>query len=377
MPAALVAGAFGQGNLGDDALLQAFAAALPEWELTVTTPDAAAAERLSCRAVAPINHRAIGRAVLHADAVVVGGGTIFKTLHPSTGRHAHGLLATSAALATAASALRRPVAMVGVGAGVLGDARACAMARFIVRRSDLLILRDEASAQSLMRAGASGPFRVGADPAWTLLRAPQACASRDASVRVIPSFLAVPPEATPALVDRITMALEEVASQGVHVQLQGWQTRGRHDGPGDTQLVESIARRLGPATEVLQQPASLSEAVESLSGVGAVLSFRFHGLLAAAAAGVPAVAVAHEAKLAALGGRLFQRVVAPNAEPAELVANICAALEGPGPSPAVIKEQIELAEEGFRLLRVLLSRGESDEADHLGALPLTPSPQSL
>ena len=40
----------------------------------------------------------------------------------------------------------------------------------------------------------------------------------------------------------------------------------------------------------------------------------------------------------------------------------------------MVKEQVDLADEGFRLLRVLLSGGHSDEADTLGALPLTPVP---
>jgi polysaccharide pyruvyl transferase WcaK-like protein len=138
-----------------------------------------------------------------------------------------------------------------------------------------------------------------------------------------------------------------------------------------------VARQLGASLEILERPKTLQAAAESMTGVGAVLSFRFHALVAAAAAGVPTVSVAHEAKLAALGRRLSQRVVPRQVAPDQLVEEVCAALEGPGPAPAAVKEQIDLAEEGFRLLRVFLSRGQSDEADQLGALPLMPAPQSL
>jgi polysaccharide pyruvyl transferase WcaK-like protein len=376
MPAALLAGAFGQGNLGDDALLQSFVAALPDWDLTVTTGDRAAAERLGCRAVTPGALGATGRAVLAADAVVVGGGTIFKTLHPSAGRHPLGLLATASALTAATSVLRRPVAMVGVGAGALGPGPARAMTRFIVRRSDLLILRDEAAAWTLLGAGASGPFRVGADPAWTLLRPPGASASRDLSVRVIPSFLASAPEDIGALRDLLVSTMRLLAARGVRLQLQSWQERVGDGGPGDGELVAAIAAELGPSVDVIERPASLPAAAESMAGIGAVLSFRFHALLAAAAAGTPAVAVAHEAKLGSLGERLGQRVVPSGATPGVLVEQVTAALKGPGPTPAAVKEQIELADEGFRLLRVLLSRGKSDESNRLGALPLTPTPRS-
>jgi polysaccharide pyruvyl transferase WcaK-like protein len=376
MPAALLAGAFGQGNLGDDALLESFVAALSDWDLTVTTQDRAGAERLGCRAVSPEAHAGIGRAVLAADAVVVGGGTIFKTLHPSAGRRSLGLLATTSALAAATSVLRRPVAMVGVGAGALNQRSARAMTRFIVRRSDLLILRDDAAARTLLGAGASGPFRVGADPAWTLLRPPSASTSRDRSVRVIPSFLAVAPEDIGALRDTLVSAMRTLASRGVRLQLQSWQQQPDGRGPDDGALVAAIAEQLGSSVDIVARPGSLPAAAESMAGVGAILSFRFHALLAAAAAGTPAVAVAHEAKLVSLSQRLGQRVVIPGVTADRLVEQVWSALEGPGPSPAVVKEQIELADEGFRLLRVLLTRGQSDDSHRLGALPLSPAPQS-
>jgi hypothetical protein len=72
--------------------------------------------------------------------------------------------------------------------------------------------------------------------------------------------------------------------------------------------------------------------------------------------------------------RLEQRAAPVDFEPGALATQVLHAVHAPGPPPAVIKEQIALAEEGFRLLRVLLSRGRSLESDTLGALPLAPSP---
>jgi polysaccharide pyruvyl transferase WcaK-like protein len=169
--------------------------------------------------------------------------------------------------------------------------------------------------------------------------------------------------------------MRALASRGVRLQLQAWQQRAGGHGPDDGALVAAIAGQLGSSVELMERPASLPAAADSMVGVGAVLSFRFHALLAAAAAGTPTVAVAHEAKLAALGERLGQRVVTPVVTPDVLVEQVIAALSGPGPSPEAVKEQIELADEGFRLLRVLLSRGESDESNRLAALPLTPTPR--
>jgi polysaccharide pyruvyl transferase WcaK-like protein len=121
----------------------------------------------------------------------------------------------------------------------------------------------------------------------------------------------------------------------------------------------------------------MDAAVQSMVGTGAVLSCRFHALLAAGAAGVPAVAVAHESKLAALARRLGQSAVPVRFNPAVLAELVLAAVTTPGPAPAGVKEQISLAEEGFRLLRMVLSGGDSGEADTLRALPLAPRPDAV
>jgi polysaccharide pyruvyl transferase WcaK-like protein len=377
MPIALLAGAFGQGNLGDDALLEAFVKALPEWQLRVTTADPAAAERMGCEPVPARRPLTVARSVHGADAILVGGGTVFKTLHPSSGRHSHALLANTSALIAVSSALRRPVAMVGVGAGRLNGRSTGALSRFIVNHADLLVLRDEESAAAMIRAGIPGPFRVGADPAWTLVepldRVP---ASHRGVVRVVPSHLAHGTDGWSGMVDRLSDTLRRLIASGLAVELQAWQHGDGAAAGDDGAIVDALVQQLGPSVEVVPTPASMGAAVGSMVGTGTVLSFRFHALIAAAAAGVPTVAVTHEAKLGALARRLEQRAAPVDFDPAQLAAQVADAVEAPGPSPAAIKEQIARAEEGFLLLRVLLSGGRSEESDSLGALPLAPSPHS-
>ena len=376
MPIALLAGAFGQGNLGDEALLEAFVKALPEWQLRVTTADPAAAEQMGGEPV-PARPLTVARAAHRADAVLVGGGTVFKTLHPSCGRHSHALLANTAALVAVSSAVRRPVAMVGVGSGRLHGWSARALSRFVVHHADLLVLRDEESATEMIGAGIPGPFRVGADPAWTLVepldRFP---AAHDGAVRVVPSHLAHGTDGWSGMVDRLTDTLRRVMASGLSVELQAWQQGDGVAAGDDRAIIDALVARLGPSVEVVPTPPSMGAAVESMAGTGTLLSFRFHALIAAAAAGVPTVAVTHEAKLGALTRRLEQRAAPVDFDPALLAAQVADAVAAPGPSPAAIKEQIARAEEGFLLLRVLLSGGRSEESDSLGALPLSPSPHS-
>jgi polysaccharide pyruvyl transferase WcaK-like protein len=109
-----------------------------------------------------------------------------------------------------------------------------------------------------------------------------------------------------------------------------------------------------------------------------VVGLRFHALVAAAAAGVPFVAYAHELKHVGLARRLGQPAVAPGGP---LAATVLAALAGDdvrrraqrrGPSRDAVARERELAGEGFRLLRVLVAGGRTEEAAAVDGLALRP-----
>jgi polysaccharide pyruvyl transferase WcaK-like protein len=299
----------------------------------------------------------IARAIARADAVVVAGGTVFKTLHPSTGRPPLALLRQAAALAAVARGMRKPLALVGVGADTLHGRTARALARTIIHAANLLILRDEESAAELAGIGAPTPFRVGADAAWTLLPNPPGPTSPGESIIVALSHLAGDRD----LADWLATGLEPFAD--VPIRLDPWQP------PHDVALATEVARRLGGRVAVSAPPRDLLAARDSMLGARLVIAQRFHALVAAASAGVPAVAVAHEPKLAGLGRRLGQPTVAPGGQ---LAAAIAAGLAADPPVPDAVHRERALAEDGFRLLRVLLTRGRSDEAADVDGLVLRP-----
>lgn len=370
MPSVLLAGAFGQANPGDEALLEAFVAALPGWDAVATSrdPDATRA-RHGCDAVTSLNRAAVSGAARRADVVVFAGGTVFKHLHPSTGRRPLGLLLGAAALATGAGAVGTPVALVGVGADHLRTPAARRLANLIVRRSRLTVLRDEDSAVALARAGAPTPFRVGADPAWTVVGAgpePPARRRRD-TVVVALSHLA---SRRPDIAERVAAALRPLAGSGLEIQLQPWQ-----GGPGnhDHLLAGAVAARLGRSAAVVEPPETVAAAGRQFAEASVVVGFRFHALVAAAAARTPFVAVAHEPKLAAIARRFGQPSVDPLDGLAGLPLHVDAALAGPPPSAAVTRSQVAAAEEGFRLLRLVATRGDLEDLDTLTGLPLVPA----
>jgi polysaccharide pyruvyl transferase WcaK-like protein len=255
--------------------------------------------------------------------------------------------------------------MTGVGVGSLASRRAQRLSRKLVRATDLLVLRDEESAAVLTGIGAPPPFRVGADPAWTLLDEPPAEPRDRAPLAIVAlSHLAGGAQLAGALVERVAALLDT----GLEVQLQPWQHTG------DRALARGVAGALGGGVTVLDPPSDLAEARHQFSSARLVVGLRFHALVAAAAAGTPFVAVDHELKLGAIARRFAQPVVALTEPPEAMAVAAADALAGTPPSVSAVREQIALAEEGFRLMRLVLQSGAGPDSDELTGLPLEPAP---
>jgi len=366
VPDVLLAGAFGQRNPGDEALLRSFLRALPRGRVVVASSDPVATTTAhACEVIPSSRPQVVLRELKRADALVIGGGTVFKTLHRSSGRRPHALLRNATLLAGAARAFGRPVLLTGVGVGSLATRRSQQLSRRLVRAADLLVLRDEESAAVLTGIGAPAPFRVGADPAWTLLDEPPAEPRERAPIAIVAlSHLAGDVDLAGAVVERLLPLLDT----GLELRLQPWQHIR------DPDLAQAVAADHGGDVAVLDPPADLAAARGAFATAQLVIGMRFHALVAAAAAGTPFVAVDHELKLGAIARRFAQPAVALTESPARLATAVADALRGAPPGVSAVREQIALAEEGFRLMRLVLEGGSGPDSDELTGLPLEPAP---
>jgi polysaccharide pyruvyl transferase WcaK-like protein len=368
MPAALIAGAFGQDNPGDEALLDVAVAAVrarPGWEPVVATarPGDTAA-RLGLEAV-PASDVVTAWAAARADALVVGGGTIFKALHSSSGRSTSSLLRRAAAVTASFRARGKPVALLGVGAAEVHRPSQRRLVRAIARHADLLVLRDHESAHLLASMGVSAPVRVGADLAW-LATEPRASEVRapHAPVGVAVSHLA----GDEPLTGNITRALGSIADAGHVLEVEPWQGSPRLG--RDARLARRIVASLHPAAALLAPPRDLAEAIDRTARRSVVLAVRFHAALAAAIAGTPFVAVAHEPKLQAIARRMDQLAVRRDATDQAIAESLTRALRGPAPSRAAIDAERRRAQATVDLLGLLLEGGGSvDGLEHLDLVP--------
>jgi polysaccharide pyruvyl transferase WcaK-like protein len=307
------------------------------------------------------------RASAAADATVLAGWSIGE-------EERDGALGLGAAVALLLAAKLRghPTALLGISAGPARTRRQRRFSRWLLREADLVVLRDELSAHHLEAAGVPGPFRIGADPAWLDVHGrwrPGPAAPGPRRVVVAIEARACPPD----LVGRLGEALGALARQGVEIGLQPW--HGPSPDGEDHGLTAELAGRIGEPVRVLAPLPDLGAGREALAGAGAVVALGSHALIAAAAAGAVAVAVACEPAISSLARQLDQPLVAADAVAAEIAEAIAAALDHEPPRPNAVEGQIATAEEGFRLLRVLLSEGRSQEVDELSGLPLRRGPE--
>jgi len=369
VPVALIVGAFGQDNPGDEALLDAAVHAVRAcdgWEpLVVTARPQATAARLDLETVPGTGPAAL-RAASRADALVVGGGTVFKELHPASGRPAGALLRRAVALTGAVNARRRPVALVGVGAAEISRSANRRLARSLARRADLLILRDAESADLLARMGVQAPLRVGADLSW--LTVPPALPDRPdratAPVGVAVSHLA----GGDRLVDALTAALRPLVSAGRPIEIEPWQGSPRLGADG--QIAARMASALGCGASVVGPPQDLDDAAARTARRAAVVAMRFHAAVVAASTGTPFAAVAHEPKLAAIAARTGQPTISVETDADTACLAIEQALLGPGPSTTAVADERRRAEATADLLGILLSgHGDAGRLVHLDLVP--------
>lgn len=361
-------GAFGQRNVGDEALCGVLCRALAGHDVTIVSRDPAPSRALHGRPTVPATPVATAREVARSDVVVVGGGTIFKTLHRTTGRRRNALLANTLGLLGIAAAYRVPVAFVGVGAGELDGSLARLLTRAIAPRADLLVLRDEESAAVLVDAGSVPPFWIGADPAWGLFHgwsAPKRGARADRRrVTVALSHLASTGHGT-ALLDRLGESLAALAGRGWHVTLQPWQ-----HGRGDLAAADVLLRHV-PAASIGAVPEDLLTAADGYRQDDLVVAMRFHALVAAGAARTRVLAIAHEPKLAGLARRLDQVAVPPDAGEAVITTALDWASDHAPPTAEAVRRQIDLADHTIRLLRLLVDGGRLEHPEELPALQLS------
>lgn len=318
-PRILLAGSYGQGNLGDEAICDAMVAGirrrLPDARLTVVSGDVDDVRaRLQVATVPWSEWALIAEEVVAADLVVEGGGGLFfdwdgfdpaRVLEDAAPDLAHYL-----GFPALAALLGRPFALAAVGVGPLRLPLARDAVAAAAGVASPVTVRDTASAALLAELGADPELvEVTADPAFTLVPAP---APRVDAILDLPR-------------------LRHRAGPLVAVVLRPWP----HGGGWEPAVVASCARfatRTGatlllvpfhrgmdeaplralqaamPSGTCVLLPAGHSgaEVAGVLGRCELVVAMRLHGVILAAVGGTPVVGLAYDPKVAAALASLGQ-----------------------------------------------------------------------
>lgn len=334
----LMAGAFGFGNLGDDAIALATSRLLADTAVDARTvvlgSTASAVRRSTGLDGARLSWRSLRHAarliglIRRSSAVLIGGGGLLQDVLPHFYRP-HLLLAV------VAKALRRPVMFYAVGVHPPRTSVFRETLLFVLSVVDLVTVRDEFSARNLRRAGVRRDVTVTADPAialGTYESGVRASKKPLIGVSLRPWFHLDPilHGGDPArLVDTLAECLDAtVDAAGARLLFVPLQHGGADD---DLDFQRGVISRMRYAQETdMATCRTPLDAVAAVSHCDVVLGMRLHANVLAAACGVPSIAIAYDPKVREFMKRLHcqEHVVGlDELRPAEVAMRVRAALE--------------------------------------------------
>ena len=297
----VICGAYGRGNAGDDAILEAILQEMrsidPDMPVTVLSKDPKST-RLTyrVRAVHRSNLLAWHTAMSSSRLYINGGGSLIQDV---TSRRS---LWFYLANIRAAKKAGNRVQMYGCGIGpVTRESHRRLTARVINRSVDVITLREPDSLEELRNMGVTEPeILLTADPALTLPKAP------DDETDSLLLRSGIPPRGNYlCFALRRWKGFEEKAPFFCAAAEYAYRAYGltpvflaaeKHQDPGAGQLV---ARGLSIPHYFLNDPGGAGTIIGALSRMQAVVAMRLHALIFAAGQGVPLAGVVYDPKVSA------------------------------------------------------------------------------
>lgn len=358
----VICGAYGMGNSGDEAILDAIVAEMraidPLMPLTVMTRDpAGASARLGLTAVHTFNFPRFLAVMRRRALYINGGGSLIQDV--TSRRSLWYYLFTL----RAAKRLGCKVMMYGCGIGPVKRPGGVERTRRVLNSCvDAITLREPDSIEELARFGVTKPeIILASDPALTLPSAP---------AEEVDAALEAAGAASKG--KYICFALRLWPGFGEKAGVFAAAARHAHEAYGltpvflpinhldDGQAAALVAEKLGDTPHVLLPgPMSSALVIGLMSRMQVVVSMRLHGLIFAAGQGVPLIGVSYDPKVTA-----FLRCVDAGCVPLEGLeeGELCRLIDG----AAARSGDAAALEENVRKLRAIEHRSMETAARLLG-----------
>ena len=295
----LLAGYFGSGNLGDDAILLGFINGISESNYQVRVL-AGSAERMmrsyGLTGVPKMDMGSVKNAISECDALVFPGGSIFQDVTSVRS------VAYYANLVKQAKASGKKVVMLGQGVGPLNRFLGKKLAAGAFNSADLITVRDPGSGKKLAELGVKHRPQVTADNAF-LLKTPEV--SEDSGSFGVAGMRTIGISARPWGKDRNKTVVKVFSDLVRLIYSQNMVPYMiEMDEVEDRALIHEISKQNGgkvPEIKGITTPAQLQM---RLARMEAVIAMRLHAGILATTVGVPPYMVSYDPKVAAFANGL-------------------------------------------------------------------------
>lgn len=306
----LICGAYGHGNAGDDAILEAIIGEMrhidPGMPITVLSrrPEETG-ERYGVKALHTFSVLAFLRTMSKTKLYLNGGGSLIQDV--TSRRSLWYYLFTIAA----AGLLGNRIIMYGCGIGPVKHSYNRRMTKHVLNRYvDIITLREDHSLIELKEYGVTKPEIVlASDPALTIRSAPDEKINNELNKRGIDpagKYICFALRRWPGFVnkaghfaDAARYAYEKHGLVPVFLSVN-------HRNDGDA--ADIVTHKLNTPYHVLRDPMEPSMTIGIMSRMTAVVSMRLHGLIFAASHGIPLVGISYDPKVTAFLDYIGQKL---------------------------------------------------------------------
>lgn len=338
-PQVLVAGYYGYGNIGDEAILGALLRDVhevrPDLGFVVLSAKADAGPvppGVRVTYASRLDPSRVLAAMRRTEMLILGGGGLIQDVTSLRS------LLYYLGLIWTARRLGLPVAIYGGGIGPVTTAAGRRLARAILPQVDLLALRDQLSLETALALGVPDTqVALTADPAFSLERSPESVGAPGPAALAALGRAGVPGDRADRLVGwalKAPVTAEDERAFGEAIGRVAAQTGlfpvllPFHP-EQDLAMLDRLTRVAGTGCAVVRdvrEPALLQEVVSAMT---AVVAMRLHGVIFAVAAGVPCVALSYDPKVDALARDVPEIRYAsyPGVDVDELVHNVVQVVE--------------------------------------------------
>jgi len=303
----VLAGFYGCGNLGDEAILEALIAGirknLPLSDIMVLSGSPS--DTSLCYNVSAINRtdlKSIFKQIKSCDVFMLGGGGILQDATSSRSLYYYLFLIWIA------KRLKKKVMLIGQGIGPIRNPINRFMVKKVVKNIQLLTVRDAASLEEARRLSLKcGKITLTSDLAFSLNAPDDQAASRLLEIEGIKrckehlvgvALRKKPGNQNEEWLDKMAAALDEISGKDCQVVFLVFHC------PDDMGIAKSIMGRMKSPAHIVFRNCKPSEMLGIISKLDLLIGMRLHSLIFAAIASTPMVGLSYDPKVTSLMGHI-------------------------------------------------------------------------